>query len=263
MRRRPTAALVCTALALSLLALPQLTDATIIWPGAWHPHVRAAKRYAERRAGTVHFAVKGLDGRMRGFHVGATAPMASTFKVLLLLTYLRQHSVRHRALKDSERALLGPMIRVSDSVAATRVRDIVGVDAIERLAHDAHLRDFTYNAVWGLSRDSSRDQVRLMYHLERYIPKRHRHYAMRLLRTITPSQRWGVGRLDLGHWKLFFKGGWGSGSGAVDHQVALIKARGERVSLAILTENDGTHDYGKETLEGVAKRLLHGLSHVP
>src|SRR3982751_2620416 len=104
MRRRPTAALVSTALALSLLALPQLTDATIIWPTAWHPHVRAAKRYAERRAGTVHFAVKGLDGRMRGDHVGATAPMASTFKVLLLLTYLRQHSVRHRALHDSERA---------------------------------------------------------------------------------------------------------------------------------------------------------------
>ncbi len=248
---------------LLLLALPGLAGAKFIWPAAWHPHVGTAKRYAANRAGTVHFAVKGLDGRMRGDNASATAPMASTFKVLLLLTYLRQHSVRHRPLDDSERDLLGPMIRISDSVAATRVRDIVGVAAIERLAHDAHLQDFTYNSVWGLSRDSSRDQVRLMYHLERYIPKRHRHYALDLLRTITPSQRWGVGQVHLGHWKLFFKGGWGSGSGAVDHQVALIKARGERVSLAILTENDGTHDYGKETLQGVAKRLLRGLAHVP
>ena len=154
------------------------------------------------------------------------------------------------------------MIESSDSVAATRVRDIVGVPAIERLARDAHLRDFTYNSIWGLSTDSSRDQARLMYHLERYIPKRHRNYAHRLLRGIVPSQRWGVGQVKLGHWKLFFKGGWGSGSGAVDHQVALIKSHGERISLAILTENDGSHDYGKQTLEGVAKRLLRGLRRV-
>jgi beta-lactamase family protein len=231
-------------------------------PGrGWQPHVRAAKRYVATRGGTVSFAVIGLDGVMHRLHGSHTAPMASTFKVMLLATYLRQHSVRHRELNHGDRSLLRPMIERSDNTAATRVRDIVGVSAIEKLARDAGMRDFTYNSVWGLSRTSSRDQARFMLHLERYIPREHRHYAFHLLRNIVPSQSWGIGRVRPRGWKLYFKGGWGSGSGAVDHQVAVLKRHGERVSVAILTENDGTHAYGKQTLRGVAGTLLKGLQH--
>jgi len=32
------------------------------------------------------------------------------------------------------------------------------------------------------------------------------------------------------------------------------------VSVAILTFQDGTHPYGKETLRGIAARLLQGLA---
>jgi hypothetical protein len=49
----------------------------------------------------------------------------------------------------------------------------------------------------------------------------------------------------------------------VDHQVALLTRGSERVSLAILTYADGSHAYGKETLRGVAKRLLRGLHTAP
>ena len=41
------------------------------------------------------------------------------------------------------------------------------------------------------------------------------------------------------------------GTGAVDHQVALLARGDERVAVAVLTENQGTHAYGKETLRGV------------
>ena len=83
---------------------------------------------------------------------------------------------------------------------------------------------------------------------------------MYLLAHVIPSQRWGIGRVQPRGWKLYFKGGWGSGTGRVDHQVALLTRGSERVSLAILTLADGTHAYGKETLRGVAKRLLFGLA---
>ena len=33
----------------------------------------------------------------------------------------------------------------------------------------------------------------------------------------------------------------------------------QRVSIAMMTAADGTHAYGKETLRGLAKRLLRGL----
>ena len=226
---------------------------------AWQPDVRAARQYAQRRAGQISFAVKGLDGRLKVFNRHDTAPAASVFKVMLLATYLRQSSVRHRPLDHTDRALLDPMIRVSDSVAATRVRDIVGVAAIERLAHDAHMHAFRYANVWGLSRIDAVDQARFMYHLERYIPKRHRRYAKHLLATITRSQRWGVGQVKPRGWHLYFKGGWATGTGRVDHQVALLTRHGHRVSLAILTEFDPSHVYGEHTLEGISRRLLKGL----
>jgi hypothetical protein len=76
---------------------------------------------------------------------------------------------------------------------------------------------------------------------------------------IVPSQRWGIGRLKLPGWRLYFKGGWGSGSGRVDHQVAFLESGRTRIALAIFTEFDGSHHYGKRTLRGVAARLLRGL----
>jgi hypothetical protein len=60
-------------------------------------------------------------------------------------------------------------------------------------------------------------------------------------------------------WTLYFKGGWGSGSGAVDHQVGLLARGDDRVSVAVLTVNSPSHAYGKATLRGVSKRLLAGL----
>ena len=59
--------------------------------------------------------------------------------------------------------------------------------------------------------------------------------AMHLLSSIVPSQRWGIAQVRPAGWALYFKGGWGSGSGAVDHQVALLRRGRRRVSVAILT----------------------------
>jgi hypothetical protein len=250
-------ALLAGSLALAALLLAATTNAGA--PQRWHPDERAARAFARDRAGEISFAAIGPGGGMHAFHPGRTAPMASTFKVMLLATYLRQHSVRHRSLHHADTSLLGPMIKRSDSVAATRVRDIVGVPAIKRLARDAHLRKFKYNPVWGLSRDSARDQARFMYRLERYIPRPHRRYAFHLLGNIVPSQRWGIGEVNVRHWKLFFKGGWGSGTGAVDHQIALLRSHGERISLAILTTSDPSHAYGKRTLKKISRKLLRGL----
>lgn len=185
--------------------------------------------------------------------------MASVFKVMLLVAYLRQPDVARRPLRGWERRLLVPMVRRSDDYAATRIRDLAGPGRIARLARRAGMRDFTYDPVWGMSRTSARDQARFMRSLGRFLPHRHRRWARWQLRKITPGQRWGVARARHPGWRLHFKGGWGSGSGAVDHQVALLRGRGRAISLAILTTSSPSHAYGKATLEGVAKRLLRGL----
>ena len=88
------------------------------------------------------------------------------------------------------------------------------------------------------------------------MPRRHRPYALGLLARIVPRQRWGVARAAPRGWKLYFKGGWGSGRGLVDHQVALLTRGRERVSVAVLTSGSPSHAYATKTLRGVFGRLL-------
>jgi hypothetical protein len=179
---------------------------------------------------------------------------------MLMQAYLDRRGVRGRALRRSDRRLLAPMIRRSDNVTASRIHDLVGSRGLRRVARRAGMRRFTPVAdPWGNSRVNAEDQTRFFLRIESLLPRRHRTYAMKLLRTIVPSQRWGIGRARPRGWRLYFKGGWGSGTGAVDHQVALLRRGDERVSVAVMTVSQGSHSYGKETLRGVFRRLLRGL----
>jgi len=243
-------------------------DATTGVPGrpaarataTWSPDVAAARAYADRRPGTVSFVVR-EGSRTWSLRGARTVPAASLMKTMFLAAYLRSGDVRGRPLRAADRRLLDPMIRRSDNATATRVRGIVGDARLRRLGRAAGMRDLRLAAVWGLSRTSARDQVALFRRLDDLLPARHRAYAQRLLETVVPSQRWGVGAVDLPPgWTLRFKGGWGSGTGAVDHQSALlVGADRRRLALSITTTDDGTHAIGKETLRGVAVRLLRGL----
>jgi hypothetical protein len=224
----------------------------------WKPDVREAREYAQGRLGDVSFGVR-TERNLYGVEVRRTVPAASVLKAMLLVAYLREPAVRDRPLARDDLDLLEPMVRWSDNVAATRVRDIVGNDALVRLAQRVGMRAFSPAAVWGLSRIDAGDQTLFFLHIERYVPARHRTTALRLLGSIVPSQRWGIARVRPPGWALYFKGGWGSGSGAVDHQVALLRRGERRVSVAILTTGSPSHAYGKRTLRGVAARLLRGL----
>jgi hypothetical protein len=226
---------------------------------AWKPHVHDAAVYAKQRQGIVSFAVR-TPSRAYGFRARRTYPSASVLKAMLLVAYVNQRGVRGRPLRAAEKRLLGPMIRRSDNAAASAIFVKVGPRRLSTLARRVGMTRFRPVApVWGLSRIDARDQALFFLHIDALIAPRHRKYAMHLLETITPSQRWGIARTQPAGWRLFFKGGWGSGSGLVDHQVALLTRGDERVSLAILTYADGSHAYGKETLRGIAKRLLRGI----
>ena len=231
---------------------------------SWQPGVERAKRYARGRSGEVSFAIIDLEGDMHKLRAAGTAPSASVFKAMLLATYLRQADVRDRRLRDDERDLLRPMIQRSDNETASIVDDMVGARRINRLARDANMRDWRYSyGAWGLSRISARDQARFFYRYESYVPARHEAFARKLLRSIVRSQRWGVGQAQPDGWNLFFKGGWGTSTGRVNHQVAFLERYRHRVALAILTEFNPSHEYGTRTLEGVAERLLRGLPKLP
>lgn len=177
---------------------------------------------------------------------------------MLLVAYLRQPELRRRPLTKTDRALLDPMVRRSDNVAATRVRDILG-SRLSRFAAKAGMKRFHAHPVWGLSRVDASDLTTFMLRADTLTPKRHRAYALQLLATVVPSQRWGIAKVRRNGWRLYFKSGWGSGTGAVDHQVALLTKGTGRIAVAVTTTANGSHAAGKQTLRGVAARLLRGL----
>jgi D-alanyl-D-alanine carboxypeptidase len=188
-------------------------------------------------------------------------PIASVLKVMFLVAYLDEPDVRDRALTQSDRDLLEPMIRSSANDPASRIADKVGPAKMNALAERAGMRDFDYiRPPWGATRTSARDQAAFMLEVDHFVPQRHRAYALDLLTRVHSSQRWGIGQVATPNWTQHFKGGWGSGTGAVDHQVVMLEHDdGTRVALAVMTTTSPDHAYGKQTLEGVFSRLLSDL----
>jgi hypothetical protein len=235
------------------------TAASASSPDAWRPDLQGAITYASHRHGTIAFAVR-TRTRVWGWHGGETFPSASVLKAMLVVAYLDMPSVRNRPLRPADRALLRPMIQQSDNDAATVVLHLVGSARVYGVASRAHMRRFRLVVrPWGFTQIDAADQTRYFLRIDRLIVPRHRAYGMGLLNTITPVQRWGIARVRPPGWRLYFKGGWGDGTGWVDHQVALLTRGNDRISVAILTLHDQKHVYGRETLRGIAVRLLRGL----
>jgi hypothetical protein len=226
-------------------------------PPEWKPDVRAAAHYAAARRGVISFAVR-TDDHVWGRRLDRVAPSASTLKLILLATELRR--LGDRPLSRGDQRLLSSMIRASTNGPASELVVRLGPARIEHVARLGGMRRFELRSPWGASTVTARDLTRFALRFHELVPRRHRPYAMWLWRSIVPSQRWGVFRAAPRGWIVRAKGGWGSGTGAIDHQVALLTRGHERVAAAVLTTSDGSHAYGKATLRGVFKRLLRGLA---
>lgn len=224
----------------------------------WRPRLEQARAFAATRAGTISFAVR-TERHLYRSDAYRSFRSASVVKAMLMVAYLNHESVRSRPLTKADRSLLEPMVRWSNNLAASHVRNFVGNGALLHLAGRVGMGRFAVAPSWGDSQITAAGQTKFFLRIDRYAVRRHRRTALRLLATIVPHQRWGIGRVRPPAWDLYFKGGWGDGSGAVDHQVALLRHGERRIAVAIMTADNPSHAYGKQTLEGIARRLLDGL----
>jgi hypothetical protein len=244
------------ALLTLLLAAPAAAEA----PPHWRPHMAQARAWAAQRQGDVSFAVR-TERRGWSWRGATTYRSASIVKAMLMVAYLRRPDVRGRPLRAAERALLDPMIRRSDNGAASAVHARVGLAALAALARRAGMRHFLPHPVWGGSTVTAADQARFFLRIDRLVPRRHRAYAMALLRGVIAEQRWGIPAALPDGWEIAFKGGWGEGvTSQVDHQAALLTNGRLRVSIAVMSAGNPSDAYGAATLQGVAARLLRGLA---
>jgi hypothetical protein len=221
----------------------------------WRPDVRAARAYAAERGGTVSFALR-TRHRLYGYRSREVTSSASVVKAMLMVAYLNRVGVRERALRRADLDLIEPMIVRSSNRDGSRVRDIVGNGALARLARRVGMRDFATAETWGATQTTAADQTRFFLTIERYVVRRHRDTALRLLGSIVPRQRWGIASVRPTGWALYFKGGW---TPERQNQVGLLRRGSRRLALAVFTSGYPNPLYGRETQRGVAARLLRGL----
>jgi Beta-lactamase enzyme family len=236
-----------------------------VWPRSVYPSpgaIRRARRFAAAR-GDVSFAVIDRSLGLRGYDYGRQFSSASVSKALLLAAELRRLDREGLSLDSETKALLEPMITYSDNRAANAVYAQVGDEGLEEVARRAGMRHFEPTpGFWGGDRITAADTARFFYRLEANLPGPHGAYAKRLLSRITPVERWGIPQVVGRGWSVWFKGGWRPpgqrhNTGTVTHQAALLEhRRGERLALAVLTEEPPGEESGFAAIEGVAERLL-------
>jgi hypothetical protein len=220
--------------------------------------IHRAKSFFAGRAGYRSFAVIDSRGRLRGSHVHRRFITASVVKAMLLVSYLRQLDNQHHGLSAGSRAILGPMIHLSDNNDATAVYSRVGDHGLYVVARLAKMTDFSVNGFWANAEISAADQSKFFLGMDKLIPKRFDRYARHLLRGIVGYESWGIPRAARPRgWRVYFKGGWrGTGRGQLVHQVARLERPHFRIAIAVMTDGDPSMLYGEQTIQGVAARLL-------
>jgi zinc D-Ala-D-Ala dipeptidase len=218
--------------------------------------VRAVRRWLRSRGAINAWALVDSWGRMHRFAPRRVYVSASLVKAMLLVAYLR--GIGNRAPDAGERASLGPMITESSNDAADAIYHRVGDGALYRLAHLVGMRSFSVAGYWGNARFGAEDQARFFNRIDRLVPRASRGFARGLLSSIVSYQRWGFSRYSLAvGFTAFFKGGWrGTDAGQLVHEAALFERGPTRIAMAVLTDGNPSHEYGTETLRGVAQRIF-------
>jgi beta-lactamase family protein len=219
--------------------------------------VQAARAYAASRQGKIAFAVADARGGIAGQAFDQRFESASLVKAMLLVAYLDQLASERGELSLTERSRIDPMVRVSDNYSATEVFRRLAPGALANLAKRAGMRSFSVGSDWSSAQVTAADQARFFLAIDRLLPPPHRAYGLNLLADIVPFQSWGIPEASRPAWRTYFKGGWRpDGGGQLIHQAALLERGPRRLAIAVLTDRDPSEAYGRETIRGIAQRLL-------
>lgn len=167
------------------------------------------------RGKNVAFGVGVLDaatGRRFVFDVGAPFEMASTVKVdILVATFLRAADAG-RGLTAGEKSLASVMIRNSDNAAASTLFRAAGrapgmAKAYQRMGMSATKA----SSAWGLTTTTPGDRLIVLDALARgggALTAEAGAEILALMRSVTTSQRWGVGGVARAGETVAVKNGW-------------------------------------------------------
>jgi hypothetical protein len=198
----------------------------------------------------------------QGWHFHA----ASIAKVIILGALLRHLMAKHRDLSPDQVTLTTEMITESSNSAATTLWDEVGRRHLQRFLNLAkmthtHLGPGTY---WGLTRVTAHDELLLLKQLKSrksVLDKPSRSYALSLMASVIPSQRWGVTAGAPTKLTAHLKNGWLPDPVLwVINSIGLFTGHQRSYRIAVLTRGNPTMTYGVDTVQAVAEVINHELN---
>ena len=193
-------------------------------------------------------------------HAGRHFDSASAIKATIMGAVLRRAQEQHRSLTRHEAGTLHSMITYSDNDAATSLWLGLGRARIDRFLAMSGM-DSTEpgpSDLWGLTQITATDEMRMLDVLtdrQDVLDAHWRAYGLRLMAGVTPSQRWGTPHGAPDGVSVHNKNGWlpRATRGWRVHSLGIFPGGGRDYRMVVLTDENGTMDYGVETIERVAE----------
>ncbi|HEX6288466.1 MAG TPA: serine hydrolase [Herpetosiphonaceae bacterium] len=225
----------------------------------------AAAQIALERSGLVGAAVLDLkSGDL--YSIGGTRafPMYSTAKVPIMVGVLNKAIREKRGVAGWEDRLLRSMIQQSSNDAATNLFiHVGGAGPLERYLRSIGIQNTNINPDgWGASTTTAQDMARLMTKLANctILNAKLCHYALELMRGVTPGQRWGVSAGVPDGLSVAVKNGWyPEDEGWAINSVGYIKGQRKRYAIAVYTRPNPSMRYGIDTIEAISAKIYPAL----
>ncbi|MFE0630952.1 serine hydrolase [Streptomyces sp. NPDC058864] len=191
---------------------------------------------------------------------------ASTVKVTVLATLLRDVQQHHRHLTSREAGLATAMITKSDNDATTALWKQLGVAKVNGFLAAAGMSHTVPDGAgaWGLTQITAGDEQKLLDLLtapNAVLDDDARAYALKLMNQVVPAQRWGTPAGAPGSAAVHVKNGWLSRAthGWRVHSLGAFTGGGHDYTITVLTDDDKTMASGVATIEAVSRAIHHDL----
>ncbi|MFR9791083.1 serine hydrolase [Streptomyces sp. MB22_4] len=188
---------------------------------------------------------------------------ASTVKVTVLATLLWDAKKHNRYLTSTETSLATAMITKSDNDATSRLWKQLGLTKIKGFLAAANMTRTVPgpDGYWGLTQENVTDEQKLLQLVtarNSVLSDSSRAYILKLMGQVVSSQRWGTPAGAPSTVSVHVKNGWlqRSTHGWRVHSLGTFNGGGHDYMMSVLTQDNGTMDYGVTTIQNVAK-VIH------
>lgn len=243
---------VCAALGTQVVA----GRIAIPWFGPTHNSLDALSAdmatYARRQGANMGIVVHDVTHN-RDFSYNETTPfiMASSAKIIIMLSYLDTAEGQGHVLTADDKRLLTDMITVSDNDAAQTLYERVGWNpGQQRFLQKIGVNGYAPNADgwgWGALPPASMERVLSLLYDGQVLNATDRTLALRLLSHVSSDQQWGVGASAPQDATVYMKDGWVTGPDNLwaMNSSGIVVTPTETYIIAVFTQHQSSYDWSK------------------